>query len=113
VCRHVDLNRVVAEVDLDALVSTALAQVDLAAIANQVLEDVDLADLIRDSSGALASDTVRVARIRSAAADQALGRVRDRLVQRRARVPLPQVPGDPAATPGHPVTEPTPAPDRS
>jgi hypothetical protein len=69
--------------DMPVLVSAVLDQVDLVAIAEQVIDAVDLPDIIRESSGALTSDTVRGARVRSAAADQAIGRVRDRLFLRR------------------------------
>jgi hypothetical protein len=92
VLKHVDLQRVVADVDLDAavarvdmarVVSSALAQVDLAAVAQQVVAAMDLPELVRESSNALRSDTLRGARVRSAAADQALARVRDRFLTRR------------------------------
>ena len=117
VLRHVDLDRVVAEVDVDAvaarlhivrvldrldltdlavkrldwdvLVNAVLAHVDLEAVALEVIEAVDLPEIIRESSGALTSDTVRSARIRGAAADQALSRVRDRFRARHDGVGLP------------------------
>lgn len=68
--------------DLDVLVPAILAHVDLEAIALEVIDSIDLPDIIRDSSGALTSDTVRGARLRTATADQALGRIRDRLLSR-------------------------------
>jgi hypothetical protein len=75
--------------DWDVLVAAVLAHVDLEAIALEVIESVDLPDIIRESSGALTSDTVRSARIRGAAADQALGRVRDRLRSRHNGTGVP------------------------
>jgi hypothetical protein len=118
VLRHVDLRRVVADVDVDAvvaqvdmgrLVSTALEQVDLAAVAQQVVAAMDLPELVRESSSALKSDTLRGARVRSAAADQALARVRDRFLSRRDEV---QPTGDPsdhvgASTPVAPAAGPS------
>jgi hypothetical protein len=122
--RHVDLDRIVAEVDIDAvasrldidtvaarldidavaarldlatLVTAALAQVDLVAIAEQVIDAVDLPEIIRESSGALTSDTVRGTRMRSAAADQALARVRDRFLPHRDGARHQAVPSVPAA----------------
>jgi hypothetical protein len=79
--------------DWDVLIAAVLAHVDLEAIALDVIESVDLPDIIRESSGALTSDTVRSARIRGAAADQALSRVRDRFRARHngAGVPAPPV----------------------
>jgi hypothetical protein len=110
--RNVDLNGIIADVDLDAvaarldvelvldrldltglalrrldlalLVSAVLEQVDLAAIVNEVMEAVDLPEIIRESSGAMRSDAVRTTRMRSAAADQAVSRLRDRLLMRGA-----------------------------
>jgi hypothetical protein len=81
---RLDLTELVLHrVDLPTLVTAVLDQVDMVAIAEQVIDAVDLPDIIRESSGALTSDTVRGARVRSAAADQAIGRVRDRLLLRR------------------------------
>lgn len=88
VAAKLDIERVLDRLDLtelamrrldwDVLVSAVLAHVDLEAIALEVIESVDLPEIIRESSGALTSDTVRSARMRGAAADQALSRVRDR-----------------------------------
>jgi hypothetical protein len=80
--------------DWDVLVAAVLAHVDLEAIALDVIESVDLPEIIRESTGALTSDTVRSARIRGAAADQALSRVRDRFRTRHngAGVPAPDPP---------------------
>ncbi|RYU12928.1 hypothetical protein [Nocardioides iriomotensis] len=75
--------------DWDVLVAAVLDHVDLEAIALEVIESVDLPDIIRESSGALTSDTVRSARIRGAAADQALGRMRDRLRSRHNGAGVP------------------------
>jgi len=76
---------VLRRIDLDALVAAVLAHVDLAAIANDVIDAVDLPEIIRESSGAMTSETIRGARMRGVAADQAIGRVRDRLLPHRDR----------------------------
>ena len=83
VAGRLDVDSVAARLDLASLVSAVLAVVDLVAVAQEVIDAVNLPDIIRDSSGALTSDTVRGTRMRSAAADQALGRVRDRFLPRR------------------------------
>jgi hypothetical protein len=93
VARRVDVNAVLdrldltdmalSRLDLDVLVPAILEHVDIPGIAEQVLDAVDLPAIIRDSSGALTSDTIRGARMRGAAGDQALGRMRARLVPRR------------------------------
>jgi hypothetical protein len=104
VAAKLDVERVLDRMDLtelalkrldwDALVAAVLAHVDLEAIALDVIESVDLPEIIRESTGALTSDTVRSARIRGAAADQALSRVRDRFRTRHngAGVPAPDPP---------------------
>jgi hypothetical protein len=93
-------------IDMGVLVTAVLDQIDLVAIAEQVIDAVDLPDIIRESSGALTSDTVRGARVRSAAADQAIGRVRDRLLLRRHGngngTGMPAVAGPPDPPPAGP-----------
>jgi hypothetical protein len=83
IAARLDVDAVAARLDFATLVTAALAQIDLVAIAEQVIDAVDLPEIIRESSGALTSDTVRSTRMRSAAADQALARVRDRLLHHR------------------------------
>jgi len=82
----------------------------------EMLDEIDLPEIIRDSSGALTSDTVQGARIRSAAADQAVGRVRDRFLSRRNGRRLQgqwSGPGDvlPGTTAGPPELPTAPAPE--
>jgi hypothetical protein len=100
---------VLRRLDLDELVPAILAHVDLAAIAQQVIEAVDLPEIIRESSGAMTSDTVRGARMRGVAGDQAISRVRDRLLPHRDR---PRVPAGTNATTDAVAPVPPPAPDR-
>jgi hypothetical protein len=100
VVTRVDLDAVAAGLDVDAVaarldVDAVVGRVDLAAIAMQVIEAVDLPEVIRESSGAMASDTVREARMRGIAGDQAIGRVRDRLLPHRDRHRLPAVAAPP------------------
>jgi hypothetical protein len=81
---RLDLTDIVLDrVDLDAVVRAVLDRVDLAAIAMEVIDAVDLPEIIRESTGSLASDTVRGARMQSIAADEAVARVRNRLLLRR------------------------------
>jgi len=83
---RIDLTSVVLErVDLDALVQAILARVDLVALAEEVIDAVDLPEIIRESTGSMASDTVRGARMQGIAADEAVGRAVDRLLLRRGR----------------------------
>jgi hypothetical protein len=81
---RVDLTAVVLQrVDLDALVPAVIARVDLIGLAEEVIDGVDLPEIIRESTGSMASDAVRGARMQGIAADEAVGRAVDRLLLRR------------------------------
>jgi hypothetical protein len=87
---RVDLTALVlGRLDLTALVSAVLDHVDLVSLAEEVIEAVDLPEIIRDSTGAMTSDTLRGARLRSATADQAVRRLRDRLLVHHHDMPSP------------------------
>jgi hypothetical protein len=80
--------RLAAALDLAVpmVVAQGLSRVDLTAIVNQVLDDIDLPEVIRESTGSMASDSVRGLRIRSMEGDAAIGRVVGRLRPRRAPI---------------------------
>ena len=59
-----------------------LAKVDLVGLAEQVIDGVDLPELIRESTGSMASDTVRGVRMRGIEADQTVSQAMDRLFRR-------------------------------
>ena len=83
---RLDLTTVVLQrVDLEAVVSAALAQIDLVGIAEEVIDGVDLPEIIRESTGSMASDTVRGDRMQGISADEAVGRAVDRLLLRHGR----------------------------
>ncbi|HSE10672.1 MAG TPA: hypothetical protein VLB29_18555, partial [Nocardioidaceae bacterium] len=85
---RLDLTAVVLErVDLAAVIDEALAKVDLVGIAEEVIDGVDLPEIIRESTGSMASDTVRGVRMQGIVADEAVGRAVDRLLLRRGRRP--------------------------
>lgn len=87
---RIDITAVVLErVDLDAIVGRVLDHLDLAALTQQVLEAVDMPEVIRGSSGAMASDTVREIRMQGVAGDQAVRRAVDRLLGHRRPVQAP------------------------
>jgi hypothetical protein len=86
---HLDIDRILDTVDLDAVIervdlNAAIHRVDLAAIATEVIGEIDLPELIRESTGAVTSETVRAVRMRSAEADLFMGRIIDRLLMRRS-----------------------------
>ena len=87
---RIDLDRIIARIDLDALV----AGVDLNAIvdrlnvvdlAEEVINEIDLPEIIRDSTGSMASQVVRDARMQSINADEAVAGLVDRLLRRRGK----------------------------
>ncbi|MGZ5415650.1 MAG: hypothetical protein ACXWDI_00595 [Nocardioides sp.] len=86
VLNRLDLTQVVLQrVDLDLLVREVLDHLDLASLAAEVIDAVDLPEIIRDSTGSMASETVMGARMQGIAADETVARVRDRLLLRRGR----------------------------
>lgn len=95
--QHVELDRLVAEVDLDAAAArldvdaiarrldldAVIDRIDLVGLTEMVLRVIDLPEVIRMSTGSVASDTVRGARMQGIAGDEAVSRVVDRLLLRR------------------------------
>lgn len=81
---QLDLTALIRErVDLDALVT----EVDVVAIAKDVIDAVDLPQIVRESSAAMASETVRGVRIRTVDADERVTQVVDRLLRRQVTGP--------------------------
>jgi hypothetical protein len=78
---RIDIDRVIARTDLVSIVD----RLDVAAIAQEVIEDVDLPRVIRESTGAMAGETVRTARIQGMHADLLVARIVDRVLRREAR----------------------------
>lgn len=76
---RIDVDAIVARVDLDQIV----ARLDLPTLANEVIEAIDLPDLLRESSGAMGSETVRGLRMQGIRADEGVSRIVDRLLLRR------------------------------
>ncbi len=82
---RVDVDRVIARTDLVAIVD----RLDLGEIAEEVIDDVDLPRLIRESSGAMASETVQTVRVQGMNADRLVSHVVDKVLRREARELLP------------------------
>ena len=98
---HLDIDRILDSVDLDAVIErvdldAVIHRVDLARIATEVIGDIDLPELIRESTGAVTSETVRAVRMRSAEADLFMGRLIDRLLMRKSADDEPEDPMTPA-----------------
>ena len=87
---QMDLTEIVLKrVDLVRVVDAVLDQMDLIALANEIIDGVDLPEIIRDSTGSMASETVKGVRMQGIGADQAVDRAIDRLLLRRARTSGP------------------------
>jgi hypothetical protein len=84
------VEEVVARIDLDAII----ARIDLTALAEEVIEGIDLPEIIRESTGTVASEVVRGVRMQSIDADETVARVVDRLFLRRRRRAT-DAPGEP------------------
>jgi len=88
---RVDLDGLVATVDLDAVaarldIDAVIDRIDLVGLAEAVIAEVDLPEIIRGSTGSMASETVRGVRMQGISGDDALTRVVDRFRLRRGHV---------------------------
>jgi hypothetical protein len=99
IARRIDVDAIVERIDVDAIVSRVdvdaiVRRLDLVALAEEVVNGIDLPEIIRESTGSMASDVVRDARMQSIDADAAIARVVDRIIRRR-RARLTDAPGEP------------------
>jgi hypothetical protein len=93
---RLDLDAAVERVDLDAII----ARIDLAGLAEEVIAAIDLPEIIRESTGSVASDTVRGVRMQSISGDEALTRAVDRIrLRRNRRGPAAPPPGPAPSAP--------------
>jgi hypothetical protein len=73
------VEELVARVDFEAVID----RIDVATIARQVVDDMDLPDLIRDSTGTLASEGVVGLRMQGIEADERVSKIVDKVLLRR------------------------------
>jgi hypothetical protein len=118
VAERIDLDAIVDRIDLDAIVDridvdeivrrvdldVAVGRVDLLGITDKLIGEVDLPELIRESTGAVTSETVRSVRMLSAEVDRRLAYVVDRVLMRH-RERAAQAPGADPEGP-HPPEDP-------
>jgi hypothetical protein len=88
--RGVDVDAVVATVDLDAAaarldVDAVIDRVDLVGLVREVIAAIDLPEIIRESTGSVASETLRGVRMQGISGDDAIARVVERVRLHRAR----------------------------
>ena len=104
IARRIDVDAIVERIDVDAIVSqvdvdTIVRRLDLVALAEEVVNGIDLPEIIRESTGSMASDVVRDARMQSIEADVTIARIVDRIIRRR-RARLTDAPGEPESDMG-------------
>jgi hypothetical protein len=92
---HVDLGPVVTsaldQIDLDEIV---MQRVDVLGLADYVVQGIDLPEIIRMSTGSVASEAVRSVRMQGVDADRMVAGIVDRIILRR-RGRVTDAPGDP------------------
>jgi hypothetical protein len=99
IARRIDVDAIVERIDIDAIVSRVdidaiVQRLDLVALAEEVVNGIDLPEIIRESTGSMASEVVRDVRIQSIDADVAIARIVDRVIRRR-RARRTDAPGEP------------------
>lgn len=85
---RLDLDRIAERIDVDAIAAridlgAVVARLDLAALTEQVMDEVDIGEVIRESSGTMATETVDALRVQGMRADRLLSRMVDRILQRK------------------------------
>jgi hypothetical protein len=98
VVSRVDIDKVVSRVDVDGVVATVdldavIDRVDLVSMAEELIAALNLPEIIRTSTGGVAADVVRGARVQSMAADESVNRLVNRVFRRRSTRPaIPPAP---------------------
>jgi hypothetical protein len=75
---NVDLDEVVKGVDIEAVVN----RVDLVGIANYLIDELEVPEIIRESTGALAVESIEQIRVQGIRADRFVSHLLDRIVRR-------------------------------
>ncbi|MGH9276984.1 MAG: hypothetical protein ACRD12_02590, partial [Acidimicrobiales bacterium] len=78
---RVDIDALLDRVDLDAVV----ARLDTVGLARHVIDGVDLPEIIRESTGTMATESVGGLRLQTLHADDAVAHLVDRIIRRNGR----------------------------
>ncbi|HEY1330211.1 MAG TPA: hypothetical protein VGH10_01915 [Actinomycetota bacterium] len=78
IVRRVDVDALIERVDLGAIVE----RLDLPRITEQVMDEVDIGEVIRESTGSIAGETVDAVRYQGMNLDRFLARIVDRVLMR-------------------------------
>ncbi|HEY6683570.1 MAG TPA: hypothetical protein VI030_11385 [Propionibacteriaceae bacterium] len=111
IAKRIDLDAIAERIDIDAIVSRVdvdaiVRRLDLVGLAEEVVNGIDLPEIIRESTGSMASDVVRDVRMQSIDADVAIARLIDRILRRR-RARRTDAPGEPESLTRANLPEPT------
>jgi len=87
---RVDVDAIVAEADIEAVID----RVPIIPLANYVIDEIDLPQIIRSSTGGIASDAMNAVRVQGVGADQLVSGLADRMLLRRRKRKV-DAPGDP------------------
>jgi hypothetical protein len=99
IAKRIDVDAIVERIDMDAIVrrvdvDAIVRRLDIVALAEEVVNGIDLPEIIRESTGSMASEAVRDVRMQSIDADVAIARLVDRIIRRR-RARHTDAPGEP------------------
>jgi len=88
VASRIDVEQIAERIDLDSLagrldMERLIARLDLARLSLEVIDQIDLPEIIRSSTGAVASEGVRVVRMQTFGADRAITGLVSRVLGRR------------------------------
>lgn len=78
VVRRVDLDAVATRLDIDAIID----RVDLVGMARYLMDELEVPEIIRESTGALAAESIEQLRIQGIRADRFVSHLLDRIVRR-------------------------------
>ncbi len=78
---RIDVNEIAARIDIEAIIG----RLDLAAIAKGVMDELQMNEIIRESAGAMTTETVDTLRVQGVVADQMVSRIVDRILRRDER----------------------------
>ena len=111
IAKRIDLDAIVERIDIDAIVNridldAIVDRMDIVGLAEEIVNGIDLPEIIRESTGTMASEVVRDARMQSIGADVAIARLVDRVIRRR-RARRTDAPGEPESRTGANPPEPS------
>jgi len=78
ILQRVDLDEVASRLDIQAIVD----RLDLVGIARNLIDELELTEIIRESTGALAVESIEQLRVQGVRADRVVSRALDRIVRR-------------------------------